>query len=200
MVLTDLTTEPYDRAGAAAVLGALRGSCDAVLAADHQGRPDFPPAVTAAVLRDAGVPGWLTLTCRDRTEVALEQELAGLAEVGVDGVLCVTGDARGPSLPTSPRPAPGGRGAPTRSMPSSGGTTVTTLGGPQRTPSTGRWPGSSGQDRSAAPSWSQTFPTPTVPGTAPRNLAHRARSGDRAARVRLRCPGAASPGRIPSRS
>lgn len=96
VVLTDLTTEPYDRAGTTAVLAALRGSCDAVLVADHQDQPDFPPTLTAAVLRDAGVPGWLTLTCRDRDEVALEQELAGLSEVGVDGVLCVTGDARGP--------------------------------------------------------------------------------------------------------
>lgn len=98
VVLTDLTTEPYDRAGTAAVLAALRGSCDTVLVADHQDQPDFPPTLTAAVLRDAGVPGWLTLTCRDRNEVVLEQELAGLAEVGVDGVLCVTGDARGPGV------------------------------------------------------------------------------------------------------
>ncbi|MEO6899170.1 MAG: methylenetetrahydrofolate reductase, partial [Mycobacteriaceae bacterium] len=98
VVLTDLTTEPYDRAGTTAVLQALRGSCDAVLVAEHQDQPDFPPTLTAAVLRDAGVPGWITLTCRDRNAVVLEQELAGLAEVGVDGVLCVTGDARAPGV------------------------------------------------------------------------------------------------------
>ncbi len=85
VVLTDLTTEPYDREGTAAVLAALRGSCDTVLVADHQDQPDFPPTLTAAVLRDAGVPGWLTLTCRDRNEVVLDQ-------------LCVTGDARGPGV------------------------------------------------------------------------------------------------------
>lgn len=98
VVLTDLTSEPYDRAGTLAVLGALRGSCDAVLVAEHQDQPDFPPTLTAIVLREAGVPGWITLTCRDRNAVVLEQELAGLAEVGVDGVLCVTGDARAPGV------------------------------------------------------------------------------------------------------
>ncbi len=103
VVLTDLTTVPYDTAGTVAVLAALRGSCDAVLVADHQNQPDFPPTVTAAVLCEAGVPGWVTLTCRDRNEVALAQELAGLAEVGVDGVLCVTGDARGPGVLTGAR-------------------------------------------------------------------------------------------------
>jgi 5,10-methylenetetrahydrofolate reductase len=42
----------------------------------------------------AGGSPWVTLTCRDRNRVVLEQELAGLAAVGVPGVLCVTGDAR----------------------------------------------------------------------------------------------------------
>jgi methylenetetrahydrofolate reductase (NADPH) len=36
----------------------------------------------------------MTLTCRDRNRIVLEQELTGLREVGVDAVLCVTGDAR----------------------------------------------------------------------------------------------------------
>ena len=37
---------------------------------------------------------WMTLTCRDRNRIVLEQELAGLAVAGADGVLCVTGDGR----------------------------------------------------------------------------------------------------------
>jgi methylenetetrahydrofolate reductase (NADPH) len=37
---------------------------------------------------------WMTLTCRDRNRIVLEAELAGLRELGVDAVLCVTGDAR----------------------------------------------------------------------------------------------------------
>ena len=98
MVLTDLTYGSYDRPGTMAALAALRGSCDAVLVADHQDQPSFPPTLVAAMLHDAGVPGWVTLTCRDRNRVVLEQELAGLAEIGVDGVLCVTGDARAPGI------------------------------------------------------------------------------------------------------
>ena len=46
----------------------------------------------------AGGRVWTTLACRDRNRVVLEQELAGLAAVGVDGVLCVTGDGRGASV------------------------------------------------------------------------------------------------------
>ncbi|MFC7571210.1 hypothetical protein ACFQX8_01275 [Klenkia terrae] len=52
----------------------------------------------------AGGRPWVTLACRDRNRLVLEQELAGLALVGVDGVLCVTGDGRGPGVrPGSPR-------------------------------------------------------------------------------------------------
>lgn len=40
----------------------------------------------------------MTLTCRDRNQVVLEQELAGLGAVGADGVLCVTGDGRAPGM------------------------------------------------------------------------------------------------------
>ena len=49
----------------------------------------------AEVHRPPAAGAWTTLACRDRNRVVLEQELAGLAAVGVDGVLCVTGDGRG---------------------------------------------------------------------------------------------------------
>ncbi len=52
----------------------------------------------AAELAAAGARPWITLTCRDRNRVVLEQELAGLAALGVEGVLCVTGDGRGPGV------------------------------------------------------------------------------------------------------
>ena len=52
----------------------------------------------AALIKDRGVRPWITLTCRDRNRVVLEQELVGLTVLGVDGVLCVTGDARGPGV------------------------------------------------------------------------------------------------------
>jgi 5,10-methylenetetrahydrofolate reductase len=36
----------------------------------------------------------MTLACRDRNRIVLEEELSGLRHLGVDAVLCVTGDAR----------------------------------------------------------------------------------------------------------
>ncbi|MCD4523552.1 methylenetetrahydrofolate reductase C-terminal domain-containing protein [Nocardioides sp. cx-173] len=93
-VVTDLTIPPFDAAGLGDVVEALSGSCDAVLVGEHQNRPDFPPSLMAALVTQAGGVPWVTLACRDRNRVVLEQELAGLAVAGVDGVLCVTGDAR----------------------------------------------------------------------------------------------------------
>ncbi|WP_216654225.1 methylenetetrahydrofolate reductase C-terminal domain-containing protein [Nocardioides sp. zg-DK7169] len=98
VVLSDLTTRAYDAAGLAAVVDVLRGSCDAVLVGEHQNRPDFPPALMAMLVAQAGGTPWMTLTCRDRNRVVLEQELAGLALAGADGVLCVTGDVRAPGV------------------------------------------------------------------------------------------------------
>ena len=40
---------------------------------------------------EAGVRPWITLACRDRNRIILEQELHGLRHLGVDAVLCVTG-------------------------------------------------------------------------------------------------------------
>lgn len=94
VVLTDLTLPSYDTAAVAHVAGVLAGSCDAVLVGEHQDHPDFPPTLMAELLRSHDVAPWLTLTCRDRNRVVLEQELAGLQVAGADGVLCVTGDAR----------------------------------------------------------------------------------------------------------
>ncbi|WP_220451238.1 methylenetetrahydrofolate reductase [Nocardioides dongkuii] len=94
VVLTDLTIAAYDPDGVAAVTETLAGSCDAVLVGEHQNRPDFPPTLMAALIAQAGGVAWVTLACRDRNRLVLEQELAGLAVAGVDGVLCVTGDVR----------------------------------------------------------------------------------------------------------
>jgi 5,10-methylenetetrahydrofolate reductase len=94
VVLTDLTVRPFDTASIADVSRVLVNSCDAVLVGEHQNRPDFPPAVIAQLLAAAGMRAWVTLTCRDRNRLVLEQEIGGLMSVGVDGVLCVTGDGR----------------------------------------------------------------------------------------------------------
>jgi 5,10-methylenetetrahydrofolate reductase len=94
VVVTDLSLPAFDREAVAALTGFLRESCDALLVGEHQNRPDFPPTLMAGLIRDAGGVPWVTLTCRDRNRVVLEQDLAGLRVVGTDGVLCVTGDGR----------------------------------------------------------------------------------------------------------
>jgi 5,10-methylenetetrahydrofolate reductase len=80
------------------VVGTLAAVADGLLVGEHANRPDFPPTMFAAEVLAAGGRVWTTLACRDRNRVVLEQELAGLAAVGVDGVLCVTGDGRGASV------------------------------------------------------------------------------------------------------
>ena len=98
VVLTDLTVAPFDPASVRRVVGVLAPVSDGLLVGEHANRPDYPPTLFAAEVRDVGGRPWTTLACRDRNRVVLEQELAGLAAVGVDGVLCVTGDARGPGV------------------------------------------------------------------------------------------------------
>ena len=100
LILTDFTSEPYSAASHRSVAAVLAPVSDAVLVGDHQRHPDFPPALLASLLQDAGARPWVTLTCRDRNRVALEQELAALRHLDVDAVLCVTGDGR-------PRTRPG---------------------------------------------------------------------------------------------
>jgi 5,10-methylenetetrahydrofolate reductase len=95
VVLTDFTVRPYDPGSVAEVARALAGSCDALLVGEHNNRPDFPPALLVPMLRELGLAAWVTLTCRDRNRVVLEQELAALAALDSEGVLCVTGDGRG---------------------------------------------------------------------------------------------------------
>jgi 5,10-methylenetetrahydrofolate reductase len=97
-VLTDLTLPPYDAGAVAELVGVLADSCDALLVGEHQDQPDFSPALMAGLLRALGAAAWITLTCRDRNRVILEQELTSLRYAGVDGVLCVTGDARAPGI------------------------------------------------------------------------------------------------------
>ena len=97
VVITDLSVAPFDPASVATVAETLAGASDAVLIGEHQNRPDFPPTEMARRVADAGARPWVTLSCRDRNAVVLEGELAALAQLEVEGVHCVTGDARGPS-------------------------------------------------------------------------------------------------------
>jgi 5,10-methylenetetrahydrofolate reductase len=71
----------------------LVGSVDAVLSGDSGAdRVQFSPTYRARLILDAGLMPWNGVNCRDRNRVALEGELAGLADVGTGGVHCVTGD------------------------------------------------------------------------------------------------------------
>ena len=93
-VLTDWSVPTFDRGAIDDVASILAPACDAVLVGDHQDRPDFPPTQLATMLLDAGVTPWLTLTCRDRNRLVLEQDLRGLHHLRIGTVLCVTGDGR----------------------------------------------------------------------------------------------------------
>lgn len=95
LVLTDLTVRPYDPVSVRRVVGILAPVSDGLLVGEHHNRPDLPPTLFAAEVLAAGGRPWTTLTCRDRNRIVLEQELVGLRALGVAGVLCVTGDARG---------------------------------------------------------------------------------------------------------
>jgi methylenetetrahydrofolate reductase (NADPH) len=95
LILTDFSCNPFDPADLAATAAVLAPSCDAVLVGEHQNRPDFPPTLMSSLLLDSGVLPWITLSCRDRNRIVLEQELRGLRLIGVHTVLCVTGDGRG---------------------------------------------------------------------------------------------------------
>ena len=94
-ILTDFSCASFDPADVAATAATLAGTCDAVLVGEHQNRPDFPPTVMSRLLLDCGVSPWITLSCRDRNRVVLEQELRGLKLTGTETVFCVTGDGRG---------------------------------------------------------------------------------------------------------
>jgi methylenetetrahydrofolate reductase (NADPH) len=94
LILADYTADPYSVPMLTTVAGTLAADCDAVLVGEHQNRPDFPPTMLASLLQAAGARPWMTLACRDRNRIVLEQELYGLRVLDVDAVLCVTGDAR----------------------------------------------------------------------------------------------------------
>ena len=47
---------------------------------------------TCVTLKNAGLTPILQLTCRDRNRIALQSELLGAAALGIDNILCLTGD------------------------------------------------------------------------------------------------------------
>jgi hypothetical protein len=79
LILADFSSEPYSLPMLRSVAAALAPSCDAVLVGEHQNWPDFPPALHASLLLEAGMRPWMTLACRDRNRIVLEQELQELS-------------------------------------------------------------------------------------------------------------------------
>ena len=91
-VLADLPHAPLDATSIARSTAALAGHADAVLFGDvGWARAQLPPSYRAAIVAREGVLPWAGLNCRDRNRVALEGEVAALADIGA-AVHCVTGD------------------------------------------------------------------------------------------------------------
>lgn len=94
LVLTDLSVPPFDLRTLREVATDLAPTCDALLVGDHQDRVDAPAHLIARAIAESGSQPWVTLACRDRNRLVLEQELRTLALDALATVLCVTGDGR----------------------------------------------------------------------------------------------------------
>lgn len=93
VVIADFPARALDAESLQRCARTLAGTVDATLAGDAAtARVQFSPSLRAALIQKEGLAVWSGVNCRDRNRVALEGELAGLAEVGVAGVHCVTGD------------------------------------------------------------------------------------------------------------
>jgi 5,10-methylenetetrahydrofolate reductase len=91
-VIADFPARALDARSLRECAAALRG-VDAVLTGDTpRHRVQFPPSYRAGLLQAAGVTAWVGLNARDRNRVALEAEVAALADLQVGAVHCVTGD------------------------------------------------------------------------------------------------------------
>ena len=91
-VVADCPARALDARSLARCASAL-GDLDAVLTGDTPGhRVQFPPSYRAGLLQAAGVTAWVGLNARDRNRVALEAEIAALADLRAGAVHCVTGD------------------------------------------------------------------------------------------------------------
>ena len=93
VVVADFPARALDAGSLARCARILAGVVDATLAGDAgSARVQYSPSLRASLIRREGLAVWSGVNCRDRNRVALEGELAGLAQVGVAGVHCVTGD------------------------------------------------------------------------------------------------------------
>ncbi len=71
----------------------LKGHTDAVNATDHTGATvHMSSLAVSALLVQMGVEPVMQVTCRDRNRLAIQGDLLGAAALGVQNVLCLTGD------------------------------------------------------------------------------------------------------------
>jgi hypothetical protein len=92
VVVADCPARALDAESLRECAAALR-EVDAVLIGDMpRHRVQFPPSYRAWLLHAAGATAWVGLNARDRNRVALEGELAALADLHVGAAHCVTGD------------------------------------------------------------------------------------------------------------
>ena len=72
---------------------ALGPKVDAVNIADSPLAQPFMSSLAAcAAFRQAGIEAIMNLACKDRSRIALQAELMGAGALGIDAVLCITGD------------------------------------------------------------------------------------------------------------
>jgi methylenetetrahydrofolate reductase (NADPH) len=87
---------PPDSADPQALLaraGKFRGLVDAVNVTDGAGGNCHMSSVAgAAILVAHGVPAVYQITCRDRNRIAIQGDILGAAALGVQNILCLTGD------------------------------------------------------------------------------------------------------------
>ncbi len=72
---------------------ALHGRVDAVNATDQQSSVmRLGSLATCHILKDKGLEPILQMTCRDRNRIALQSDLLSAYVLGIENVLCLTGD------------------------------------------------------------------------------------------------------------
>ena len=75
---------------------ALRGFVDAVNLTDQQAaNMSMSPLTLASLLLQGGPEVILQVTCRDRNRIAIQGDLLGASALGVENILCLTGDPVG---------------------------------------------------------------------------------------------------------
>jgi methylenetetrahydrofolate reductase (NADPH) len=81
-----------DAAAVKKLSAVLPSNLDAVVVADNPGGIHGSALACAAILASEGHATVLSMVTRDRNRIALESDALGAAALGVDGILCLSGD------------------------------------------------------------------------------------------------------------